>query len=189
MVLASGMRTLQGIYAMLQLRPNCECCARDLPPESPHAMICSFECTFCLDCAEGVLKGRCPNCGGELVARPRRPPDRLVPNIRSSRDVIVRTEHWPEAVRFYGHVLGFTVSSRAEAMVGFETGAFRLYVEAGPAHAPVFDFLAADVAATKAHLISAGCTLVEEDPNLPRCYLRDPFGVVFNVGRAPGSTG
>lgn len=62
---------------MLQLRPNCECCNRDLPPESSEALICSFECTFCRGCAEGVLDRRCPNCGGELVARPRRPADRL----------------------------------------------------------------------------------------------------------------
>jgi len=62
---------------MLELRPNCECCDRDLPPESPAARICSFECTFCADCAEGVLAGRCPNCSGELVRRPVRPADRL----------------------------------------------------------------------------------------------------------------
>jgi hypothetical protein len=62
---------------MLQLRPNCECCDHDLPPESTEAMICTFECTFCLDCVEKVLKGRCPNCGGELVRRPRRPAEKL----------------------------------------------------------------------------------------------------------------
>jgi hypothetical protein len=61
----------------LELRPNCECCDRDLPPDSTAARICSFECTFCADCADGVLRGRCPNCGGELVRRPIRPADRL----------------------------------------------------------------------------------------------------------------
>jgi hypothetical protein len=58
---------------MLQLRPNCECCDRDLPAASPEAMICSFECTFCSACAREVLQGKCPNCGGELVRRPIRP--------------------------------------------------------------------------------------------------------------------
>jgi len=58
---------------MLALRPNCECCDRDLPPDSTEAMICSFECTFCRDCAQGVLGGRCPNCGGGFAARPARP--------------------------------------------------------------------------------------------------------------------
>jgi hypothetical protein len=62
---------------MLQLRPNCECCNRDLRPESTDALICSFECTFCRSCADGVLRGRCPNCGGELMTRPRRPAEKL----------------------------------------------------------------------------------------------------------------
>jgi hypothetical protein len=62
---------------MLQLRPNCECCNRDLPPDAQDARICSFECTFCSSCADGVLHGKCPNCGGELVARPRRPAEKL----------------------------------------------------------------------------------------------------------------
>ena len=57
---------------MLELRPNCECCDADLPPEG-EARICSFECTFCSACAETRLGGVCPNCGGELVRRPIRP--------------------------------------------------------------------------------------------------------------------
>jgi uncharacterized protein len=63
---------------MLQLRPNCECCDRALPADSTDAVICSFECTFCRSCAQGVLGGRCPNCGGELLSRPRRPPEKLL---------------------------------------------------------------------------------------------------------------
>lgn len=58
---------------MLKLKPNCECCARDLPPDSAVARICSFECTFCADCADSRLGGVCPNCKGNLVARPIRP--------------------------------------------------------------------------------------------------------------------
>lgn len=58
---------------MLELRPNCEKCDRDLPPESRDARICSFECTFCVECVEGELCNVCPNCGGNLVERPIRP--------------------------------------------------------------------------------------------------------------------
>jgi uncharacterized protein len=58
---------------MLALRPNCECCDRDLPPDSAQARICTFECTFCADCVETRLGGLCPNCGGDLVQRPIRP--------------------------------------------------------------------------------------------------------------------
>ena len=57
---------------MLQMRPGCECCDRDLPPDSADARICSFECTFCSDCASRRLAGTCPNCGGELLPRPSR---------------------------------------------------------------------------------------------------------------------
>lgn len=72
---------------MLQLRPNCECCNQDLPPESKEALICSFECTFCRDCGEGVLRGICPNCGGELVARPIRPANKLAKNPASTERI------------------------------------------------------------------------------------------------------
>ena len=58
---------------MLALRPNCECCERDLAPDSPDARICTFECTFCAECAETRLGGACPNCGGNFTARPIRP--------------------------------------------------------------------------------------------------------------------
>jgi catechol 2,3-dioxygenase-like lactoylglutathione lyase family enzyme len=103
---------------------------------------------------------------------------------KSSRDVIIRTESLAEAEQFYGSILGFAVSSRDAGIIGFETGSFCLYVEKGPQHGPVFDFLVADVEATKGRLLAAGCTLVEEDRSVPRCYVRDPFGVTFNIGKA-----
>ncbi|MCG8907631.1 MULTISPECIES: DUF1272 domain-containing protein [Pseudomonas] len=73
---------------MLELRPGCECCDRDLPGDSADARICSFECTFCSDCAEQVLHGKCPNCGGELVPRPRRPLSRLTTSPASTQRVL-----------------------------------------------------------------------------------------------------
>jgi hypothetical protein len=73
---------------MLQLRPNCECCDRDLPPESPEARICTFECTFCGDCAENVFHGVCPNCGGNFSPRPIRPASKLQRNPPSTERVL-----------------------------------------------------------------------------------------------------
>jgi len=58
---------------MLELRPNCELCDRDLPFDSEDSMICTFECTFCRDCVETKLSGVCPNCGGNFTPRPIRP--------------------------------------------------------------------------------------------------------------------
>jgi hypothetical protein len=57
----------------LELRPNCECCDRDLPPASTEARICTYECTFCADCVDTVLSNVCPNCGGGFAPRPIRP--------------------------------------------------------------------------------------------------------------------
>jgi hypothetical protein len=73
---------------MLELRPNCECCDRDLPPDSAEALICSFECTYCRRCAETVLAGRCPTCRGELVARPRRPAAKLAAYPASTERIV-----------------------------------------------------------------------------------------------------
>ncbi len=78
---------------MLQLRPNCECCDRDLAPESREAMMCSFECTFCTQCAETVLHGVCPNCGGELVRRPIRSATALAKYPASTERVVGNAGH------------------------------------------------------------------------------------------------
>ncbi len=62
-----------GCSIMLEIRPNCECCNKDLSPASEEAMICTFECTFCRLCAQDKFHMTCPNCGGNLVDRPIRP--------------------------------------------------------------------------------------------------------------------
>jgi uncharacterized protein len=57
---------------MLEMRGHCERCETPLPMDSSHARICSYECTFCAPCVDGLLEGRCPNCKGELQVRPKR---------------------------------------------------------------------------------------------------------------------
>ena len=104
--------------------------------------------------------------------------------LRCARDVIVRTAAFDAAVDFYGRMLGVSPARHGDALVAFETGAFCLYVEKGPSHGPVFEFLVDDVQAEKRRLLDDGCSLVEEDASVPRCYLRDPYGLVFNLGRA-----
>jgi len=75
----------------LELRPNCECCDRDLPPDSKDAYICTYECTFCRACASDVLRFVCPNCGGELLRRPIRPAAKLIKDPAST--VRIRRTH------------------------------------------------------------------------------------------------
>lgn len=63
---------------MLELRPNCENCDKDLPANAENAMICTFECTFCKGCVDNHLAGICPNCGGNFNQRPIRPDHLLI---------------------------------------------------------------------------------------------------------------
>lgn len=71
---------------MLEIRPNCECCNRDLRPKD-EAWICTFECTWCPSCAAGFPNRRCPNCGGNLTRRPIRPAELLISNPASTTRV------------------------------------------------------------------------------------------------------
>ncbi|MCU1600029.1 MAG: hypothetical protein JWO22_738 [Frankiales bacterium] len=71
---------------MLELRPSCERCDVDLPPESEQARICTYECTFCAACVE-AMAGVCPNCGGNFASRPIRPAARLPVNPASTTRV------------------------------------------------------------------------------------------------------
>jgi hypothetical protein len=104
---------------------------------------------------------------------------------RSTRDVIVRTERFVEMVRLYETVLRFPVTLRRDDMVGFETGSIQLFVERGkPPHGPVFEMRVPDVTIARDRLLAAGFALVEENPAIPRCYVRDAFGVVFNLETA-----
>ena len=72
---------------MLQLKPQCESCGSDLPPNATNAMICSFECTYCQHCAETVLHNTCPNCGGGFEKRPVRPEAMLEKHPASTEEV------------------------------------------------------------------------------------------------------
>ncbi|HUA76272.1 MAG TPA: DUF1272 domain-containing protein [Acetobacteraceae bacterium] len=82
---------------MLQRRPNCECCDRDLPPESAEARICSFECAFCAECAGSALGRVCPNYGGNFVARPIRPVQALARFPASTKRVLKAEGYKPAA--------------------------------------------------------------------------------------------
>ena len=109
--------------------------------------------------------------------------------IKSSRDVIIQTDKWDQAIAFYETTLGFPITHRSPTIVGFETGSFCLYVEKGTQPGPVFDFLVPDLNEAKKQLTAAGCTIIDENPAVPRCYLKDPFGLVFNIEQADGDAG
>jgi uncharacterized protein len=84
---------------MLELRPNCEYCDKDLPPEATDACICTFECTFCASCVQSVLHNVCPNCGGGFAMRPIRPATEWRPGLsRSKRPPSTKRVHMSYAL-------------------------------------------------------------------------------------------
>ena len=83
---------------MLELRPNCEYCDKDLPPESTQARICSYECTFCRNCVDDKLLNVCPNCGGGFVPRPIRPETDRGENLA---DLYFENGRYEEAANYY----------------------------------------------------------------------------------------
>jgi hypothetical protein len=90
---------------MLDLRPNCELCDADLPPDAPDARVCSYECTFCADCVDRVLRNVCPNCGGGFVARPIRPRRAWRPGLGLAHDRPAtqrrRSPHSPQEIQAF----------------------------------------------------------------------------------------
>jgi hypothetical protein len=97
----------------------------------------------------------------------------------STRDVIIQAHHLDAARAFYRDVM--RLEQTPTDMLGFETGSFRLYIEPGNSPGPVFEFEVEDLQSAKALLLAHGCTVAEEDAMLPRLYIRDPFGLVFNI--------
>ncbi len=101
--------------------------------------------------------------------------------MHSTSDVILRTRSLAEVKAFYHGVLGFALATDTDRVVGFETGELTFYFELGDPNGAVFEFEVDDVDAAKERLLTQGCVLVEEDPALPRCYMRDPYGLTFNL--------
>jgi predicted enzyme related to lactoylglutathione lyase len=101
--------------------------------------------------------------------------------MKSSRDVLIQTNNINAAATFYEKILGLKVIERTKQLIGFETGSFRLFIDKGESYGPVFEFYVSNLDQAKKMLIENGCHIEVEDLRIPRCYIRDPFGLVFNL--------
>lgn len=107
---------------MLKLKPNCECCDKDLPPSAADARICTFECTFCAECATDLFGGFCPNCGGNLVERPIRSVRHLVSAPASTeRFTKVHSELVEKSKRDLSHIINWRSISQRISLSGQPT--------------------------------------------------------------------
>jgi catechol 2,3-dioxygenase-like lactoylglutathione lyase family enzyme len=107
--------------------------------------------------------------------------------IKTSRDILLQTPHLQQAADFYRDQLGMRVFLNTPDLIGLDAGTFNLFLDCAPALGPVFEFLVEDFAATRRRLLDEGCTLIVEDATIPRCYLRDPFGLIFNLAADPNA--
>ncbi len=101
--------------------------------------------------------------------------------MKATSDVILRTNDFEGAKEYYNEALGFPIVAESESLLGFDLGEFTLYFEGGDDNGAVFEFEVENVGDTKERLLAQGCTLIEENPSIPRCYLRDRYGLIFNL--------
>ena len=99
---------------------------------------------------------------------------------------MLRIANLQDAKQYYNGVLGFPIVTDTERVVGFDTGSIVLYFERGEANGSVFEFEVDNLDEAKNSLLENGCVLVEDNPSLPRCYLRDRFGLLFNITQTYG---
>lgn len=101
--------------------------------------------------------------------------------MKATNEVIFRVRDLDRVRSYYEGALGFPIVLETDGIIGFDSGALNFYFERGDPNGAVFEHTVENLQVAKKHLIAAGCTVVEENPSVPRIYLRDPFGLVFNI--------
>jgi catechol 2,3-dioxygenase-like lactoylglutathione lyase family enzyme len=96
-------------------------------------------------------------------------------------DILIQAVDPKAAAAFYTDVLGFTIDDDNPNMIGLRGQHINLFIEPGPALGPVLEVTVDDVEAAKARLLNGGCVIVKDEPEFPRCYIRDPFGLMYNI--------
>jgi predicted enzyme related to lactoylglutathione lyase len=96
-------------------------------------------------------------------------------------DILIQAKDPREAAEFYVKQLGFTVTDDNPKMVALHGDHVNLFIEPGPALGPVLEVTVPSVAATRASLVDAGCQVLKDEPAVPRVYLRDPYGLIYNL--------
>jgi predicted enzyme related to lactoylglutathione lyase len=104
-----------------------------------------------------------------------------------ARDILIQAPDPRQAAEFYVKQLGFSITGDEPPMVSLEGAKINLYIERGPKLGPVLEVTVEDVEEARARLVASGCTVVKDEPEFPRCYVQDPFGLTYNLLRGkPG---
>ena len=96
-------------------------------------------------------------------------------------DILIQAPDPNQAAQFYVTHLGFEITDNNPKMVGLHGNNINLFIEPGPPLGPVLEVTVADVADAKQRLVQNGCEVVKDEPHFPRCYVKDPFGLIYNL--------
>jgi catechol 2,3-dioxygenase-like lactoylglutathione lyase family enzyme len=96
-------------------------------------------------------------------------------------DILIQAPDPKKAARFYVEHLGFTITDEQPNMISLHGQHINFFIERGPPVGSVLEVTVSDVEAAKRRLVKSGCQVVKDEPDVPRCYVRDPYGVVYNL--------
>ena len=100
---------------------------------------------------------------------------------RFGTDILIQAEDPKQAALFYVKQLGFEITDETPDMISLHGEHISLFIERGPALGPVLEVTVDDVEEAKVRLVENGCEIVKDEPNFPRCYVKDPFGLIYNL--------
>ena len=100
---------------------------------------------------------------------------------RFGTDILIQAEDPVAAARFYVEQLGFSIDDDNPNMIGLHGEHINLFIERGPALGPVLEVTVGNVGEARARLVKNGCDVIKDEPDFPRCYVRDPFGLIYNL--------
>jgi predicted enzyme related to lactoylglutathione lyase len=96
-------------------------------------------------------------------------------------DILIQAQDPKSAALFYVQQLGFEITDDNPNMIGLHGDNINLFIEPGPALGPVLEVTVASVEEAKLRLVKNGCKIVKDEPDFPRCYVQDPFGLIYNL--------
>ena len=96
-------------------------------------------------------------------------------------DILIQAADPNQAAAFYVNCLGFEITGQQPNMISLHGKHINLFIETGPALGPVLEVTVDDVAEARLRLVKSGCEVVKDEPDFPRCYVKDPFGLIYNL--------
>ena len=96
-------------------------------------------------------------------------------------DILIQSPDPESAAAFYVEQLGFEITGHGMQMMRLHGEHMNLFIERGPALGPVLEVTVADIQETAQRLVENGCEVIKDEPEFPRIYIKDPYGLTYNL--------